>query len=476
MIRRLLRRHETKRVHGIVQSESSRLPVLALPGLLLPALVFLLFDRAPFSGDDAVYGRATLTLYRTLVTAPAQWFSQAMSVLDYKANGLIWIGQFFVPAGQLLGSIDKGLLLSVWVSQLAAVAVLARAVLVLAKGQSTVALIAVLSVASAPMFVSLGSLYRVESSQVLAVSWFVLILASARQWNPAYTLCHLLGASAFACVTKTTTPLFCVWPGLLTLLLVARRFPGRAPWDWGEARVVRMGAASVALTILTASWYYLNWDRIIGFARNAASGPIAALWGQEDTFLNTFVFWAGELPRSFYLVPAAGVVVAGLVPVAAIARRRKATEFDWALLVAVLQALTILVVFAFSANRETRYLLPLVPYLALAASWSVERLQIRMVTALTLTGFALQMVLVHGSAFGLIANMAAYPVRPIDVAGTDRKLLDSVVARSCQDLADERYLNVVAIDPTFRGDWLATEPANYVSERDLGHGSSPPCR
>jgi hypothetical protein len=446
-------------------------------GLLLPAVVFILLDRAPFSGDDAVYGRATLTLFRTAVTSPMQWFSQAMSVLDFKANGLIWIGQFFVPAGQLIGSIDKGLLLSVWLTQLLAIAVLMRAVLVFSNGQLPIAVLAAAGVASAPMFVLLGGQYRVESSQVLAVSWFVLILARARHWNPAYTLAHLVGASAFACLTKTTTPVFCVWPGLLTLVLVACPSPGRAPWSWGEARVIRMGAASVVLTVLTAAWYIRNWDRIVVYTKTAAFGPFAALWGIEDTFVNTLSFWLAELPRCFFIVPAAGFAVFGLVAIVAITTRRKIAEFDWAFLIALLQTITILCVFAFSANRETRYLLPVVPYLGLAAAWAVHRLQSRLATRLALVGFGVQFLLVYGLAFGWFSSASSYPVRRIDTTGTDRALLDAIVARTCSDRENDRYVNVIAIDATFRGDWLMTEPADYVSERDFGRaGTPPPCR
>jgi hypothetical protein len=37
-------------------------------------------------------------------------------------------------------------------------------------------------------------------------------------------------------------------------------------------------------------------------------------------------------------------------------------------------------------------------------------------------------------------------------------------------------VNTIAIDPNFRGDWLAPEPANYVAARDLGTSAAkPPC-
>jgi tetratricopeptide (TPR) repeat protein len=67
-------------------------------------------------------------------------------------------------------------------------------------------------------------------------------------------------------------------------------------------------------------------------------------------------------------------------------------------------------------------------------------------------------------------------VRGLDREGKDARLLESIVARSCRDDEVGRYLNVAAIDPNFRGDWLAPEPANYVATRDqAGRAPKAPC-
>ena len=117
MIQDLLRRHDNSRAPGVVQRGSSRaVGAIVVVGSLLPALAWILLDRAPLSGDDSVYGSASLELFRTLHTSPTQWFSRAMDVLVSKPNGLIWIGQFFVPVGRLMGTVDRGLLLSVWLT------------------------------------------------------------------------------------------------------------------------------------------------------------------------------------------------------------------------------------------------------------------------------------------------------------------------------------------------------------------------
>jgi hypothetical protein len=69
-------------------------------------------------GDESLYARASLELFRTLLRSPVAWMHGLLDVYPTKPNGLIWVGQFFVPVGYLMGSVDKGLLLSVWITQL----------------------------------------------------------------------------------------------------------------------------------------------------------------------------------------------------------------------------------------------------------------------------------------------------------------------------------------------------------------------
>jgi hypothetical protein len=325
------------------------------------------------------------------------------------------------------------------------------------------------------MFVTLGGFYLVEASQALAVVWFIFMMARAPGWNPAYTLCHLIGASAFAFLTKTTTPLFCLWPGLITLWILVRQATVSRRAEWAQGRVVAAGALSLAVAVPTVSWYYRNWYRAITHAR-ASSGPIAAAWGKEDTFFNTFVYWLLEVPRSFYYAPVVALVVAALILAAIFSRRSKLADFDVAFTAALLQSITVLGVFAFASNREARLVLPLLPYFGLMVCWSVDRLGNPLLNGAAILGSGGQLVLVYALAFGLFWNSYSYPVRPIDTTGRNQRILKSIVARTCGASDGARYLDVVAIDPVFRGDWLAPEPANYVAGRDFGRGpQAPPC-
>jgi len=80
---------------------------------LFPALFFNFLNNFPFRGDDSEYARASVELFRTLIRSPIEWPGQLLAIFLSKPNALIWIGEFFVPVGHLMESIDNGLLFSV---------------------------------------------------------------------------------------------------------------------------------------------------------------------------------------------------------------------------------------------------------------------------------------------------------------------------------------------------------------------------
>jgi hypothetical protein len=136
-------------------------------------------------------------------------------------------------------------------------------------------------VASAPLFVTLGTYYMVESIQGLAVACFILIMVRAGSWNPATTLGVLLAATAFATMTKATTPIFCIWPGLVALATTIHRSRTGATWRWRDA--CAWLSIGVCLIIVAGAWYYRNWAAVVSHLRGATTGRVAAVWGTNPT-------------------------------------------------------------------------------------------------------------------------------------------------------------------------------------------------
>src|SRR5262245_49330944 len=89
---------------------------LALAFVLVgPNLLWILLDRQPFGGDQSEYGTVSIRLYETLTRFPRQWPIAMLEAIPHRGPGIVWLGQFFVPFGYLIGSVDKAHLVSIWI-------------------------------------------------------------------------------------------------------------------------------------------------------------------------------------------------------------------------------------------------------------------------------------------------------------------------------------------------------------------------
>ena len=392
-----------------------------------------------------------------------------------RGPGISWIGQFFVPLGLVIGSIDKALLLSLTLAQTLSLFLLYVAVLRLERSRIAVASLSVMSAAATPLFVGLGHLYLVESFQVLAVSWFVFILASANLWPRAFIIGQLLAAGAFAILMKATTPCYCLLLGLAALGYAAR--PDR-PWGLRDMKTKVVLGVALLLSLAVLFWYKQNFVAVVQHSRIAASGPIAALWGKEDTVLNTLGYWLGQIQPNFFL-PAVLVGSCVLVVLALPTLRPRLLASNPDLVrpavcagAALLQILGSLLLFSFGANRVGRFLLPILPCMALLISWASARLgKGKIVPWLALSLYLGQFILVHGQVLGLIAPNRSITgflwQRHRDKVGVE--LADEIVARTCiYRRGENTYLNILAIAPELKGDWLGPAPARYAVAKRFG--------
>jgi hypothetical protein len=450
------------------------LSIVSLLGLLWIAL-----DRAPFGGDQSHYATEAVNLFRTLRESPSLWPSAMSRAIGFKAPGIVWIGQFFVPIGALLGSVDAGLLLLIALVHLLAVLLTYHSLRALADDDARVPVLGSLVVASAPLSVHLSHEFLVETLQMLATAYFLLVATFAPRWNRGRVLAHLLLATAVAVLAKASSPLFCFGPGLLALGWALA--PGRPPrgWAWLRASTLVPLASGLLLALAAAGWYVRNLDPVRRHVAFSSAGPFALYWGKEDTFLNSLLYWLGVLGTELFLPPVAllgtGALVAAVTLFVA-RRQRQAAHFTACAAAAALEVVVVLAAFSLATSRVTRYLLPALPYCALLLAWAVARLGSRAVTWTAIVVFTLQFALVQGQAFGLIRSPYLRSVRPIDTSGRSRDILDGVVDRTCGSADAHPYLVIIGIDPSLRGDWLAPVPATYVSaKRNLRRGTTPPC-
>jgi hypothetical protein len=383
-----------------------------------------------------------------------------------KAPGVSWFGQLFVPLGYLLGSIDIGLLLSIWITQTITLILFYRSIHELSCHNELVGIMGCVMLASAPLFVAMSHEYFAEPLQLLVVSWFVMIMSFVPSWNRALILSQLVVATAVAMLAKVSSPLYCLGPGLLILWYALKR--KESSWlksEWLQTRVVAVLAVGILMGIATIGWYYTNVGWVIQHASDSSFGSIVELyWGKKGPLLNMMGFWLGAIRESFFLTTV--LFISAMIFGFGVIRHwitgnTLAKHFTTCTTVAAFQVVLVLAVFSLSPTKDTRYLLPMLPYVLLLICWSVAQINRSLVTGLVTVIFSVQLLSSYGQAFGIIPVTASW-LRPPNGDQKEAIVLNSVVTRTC-DKAGARYWNVFGIELP----WLNRESAGYYAAKSL---------
>ena len=431
-------------------------------------MIWIATDRSVWMWDQAIYGKGSVELIYTLVHSPERWFRQLYTPQS-QAPGVSWLGQFFVHFGFLLGSIDIGLLLSIILTQAVTLLLLCRALRELSDRTEAVAITGCLAAASAPLFIAMSHQYLTEPLQLCAVAWFLSIMCFAPKWNRSFILGQLLVATPVAMLAKVSSPLYCVGPAFIALYYLFQ--PASVPRQSGGSRIqlVLILVAGLLLNVAAIRWYSRNMKRITEHISAASSGPIAEIYGKSDTFVNTLIYWFEALQNSFFL-PVTFILVSILCASAAavylIQRPIAPRHFTLCALVSVWQILMVLVVFSFSSNREVRYLLPLLPYLAVVIAWSLAQMGSSLITMSVSLLFLAQLVLTYSQALGLTTRFSTTPgwlLAPNAVTSQKESIiLDAIVTTTCTDIEAQPYRNLVGVEKP----WLNEHSANYIAAKN----------
>jgi tetratricopeptide (TPR) repeat protein len=431
---------------------------------VLPNLIWISLDRAAWPWDQAWYGKHSVELFFTLAYSPSQWLPAMLNLLGRMAPGIAWIGQFFVPVGLAVGSIDTGLLFSIVLAQVMALLLTVTAVWDLSDRTFGAAITALVVMASAPLFIALSHYYLAEMMQTTAVAWFVLIMARAPAWSRLRTGSQLVLATSFAMLAKVSSPLYCFAPGLVALYYFVRSNSR----DTSQGRPVATLALSILVAAATVAWYYQNFRTVVAHVSMSASGSVAELYGKQEPFLLSLKYWLSALQVGFFSRPTAILAAGSLVLAVGTSiawPRIRAGRFALATALAALEIAVVLGVFSWHANRDNRYLLPLLPYVVLILSWAVYRLDRWFVTFAIVTAFWFQWGYLHAQSLGLRdggAGAAPWLV-PITSDTRHRALLDALVARTCADPGSGLSWNAVGVQLP----WLNAPGVSYAAAKAL---------
>lgn len=410
-------------------------PVLVAAVLVLPSVIWVAVDRSIWAWDPSWYGEVSVDLWATLRTDPGAWPSAMMHAFGQKPPAVAWLGQLFVPLGEVFGRDQIALLLSTVLCQAAVVALVYAAALRLA-GVAT-AIVAALLVAASPIFVFVSHLYLVEPIQTVAVAWLVLILARAAERRPALTLAQLPGALALAMLAKVSSPVYVAAPaaGVLLLVWLHRARPSDARPAWREPTVVASSMISAFLVAGAVGWYRINIDAAIQQAR-IASGDDGL--NVDRGLVRQLPEWierlrdASFLPKFWLPLCVLAVVSIGL----AWLRGARVPLRDPRVVIATACAVSILLVLTALAshhNNDTRFLHPLVPLVAVTLALAIGAARSRPIFVVALGVLVLEYTGSTLQSFGytphdsFVADRITSPVRDSPVAA----VLDEIVERTC---------------------------------------------
>ena len=273
----------------------------------------------------------------------------ALEMFDGRPPGIAWVGQFFVPAGMLIGSIDSGLLLSIVAAQAFGVMMMARAVWELSTRRFRSLIIGLIVMASSPLFIALSHYYLVETMQTAAVCWFVLIMALSPRWSTLCTMSHLGLATLYAMLAKASSPLYCVGPGLVPPARFCPIAKERQLTREGDHR--RDGDDGGLPVVDDGDLVRLNYEAVVNHMAISASGRVAELYFEREPFLRNLMFRLLAIRSDFFALIAAiaaiGCTLAAVV-VSIVKAEPAEKRLTLAAQVALLQILTTLAIL--SAN------------------------------------------------------------------------------------------------------------------------------
>lgn len=353
-------------------SNSATWPYLVMVCLIMPSIYWAAKDSTVWPWDQAWYGEVSVDLWYTLLNEPNSWMSLMVHAFGTKAPGIAWIGQFFVPVGQLFHSIEFSFLLFIILTQLATLILTYHIGKELFPGETLFALTASLFVASTPLFVGLSHQYVTEPLQLLAVTYFYWIAAKAPKLDFWNILIHLMFAASLSMIAKASSPLYCILPGLFAVFYALKSLRS-APSEAIDFPVSRIPLILVGTIFLSASviWYVVNFDHVRRFIKIASSSKVALDYGNKVILSNKLLYWLAAFKLNFFVPKVSllfGIILLLaiiLTSIQVLTRKKPARlqPFSLIILAAGFQIAIVFVVLSLNINEENRYLFPILPSL-----------------------------------------------------------------------------------------------------------------
>ncbi len=466
-------------------TERNRIAVVAAlviaAALLAPDVRWALRDQSNWDWDQAVYASAAVNLFRATEGGIAAWAQAMAHVTAGLPPLMVWAGQLAVPLRHVFGDVGFVLLLFnlLWDGAVFwFVYVISRRL-----GAGPIeALTALVACGASGIVIALNHQFLVETPQCAAAAFmmFAAFQIETRSWLRALSM--LVLATVISMLSKASSitfavPLLC-YAVLVLFVTRSRPKPTMRPMD------LLLAAVAAGSVFALFAWYRENLAYVMHHFHEATTDEYALNWGSEVRLGPKLSYWTSWLAKSlspFLAVPfAAGAVILSAMILSAIRFRRTK---DWSLIETAIDngSLFVLALFgtvsatllAFSLqiNEDTRFLISLIPIIAVLLGWALSVLQIRLLTASMLVALAAGGLVNHAISFGYNSmgfSSFNYLISPKN--GPERQLLTAAVRATCHDGNDGRP-NFVAV--TYR--WLNPHAASFATAKEALLRGSGPC-
>jgi len=332
-------------------------------------------------------------------------------------------------------------------------------------------------VSASPLSVGLTHEYLVEPLQTLSITWIILIMVFAPQWESKRIILHLISSVSLAMLAKITSPLYFFGAILVILYHVYNNQNIKQSLIQVNSKnlLSKIKPLYVIVFLLSSGfllWYGNNLANILAFSMQSSSGEVSLLYGEKGNFLPKMQYWLSAFQKSFFMPISLIFIISLLLYIITkkilrtwqTSKLLKPSYFDLCTVVCLLEIFAVLIAFSLNINQETRYLLPVLPCLAIVLSWILKKVNQNIIVIFI--GFLLtwQLVVVQSQVFAFTSlNSDLSPwLNPIDTSDHKKQLLIKVVDATCSQAEKERY-NIIGLELP----WFNANSASYFSVKQL---------
>ena len=347
-------------------------PVVLALFLVVPSLVFIFVDQRVWPWDQAWYGEVAVDLWWTLLNRPGLWPSAMLNAFGTKPPVIAWIGQFFVPLGQALGSVEIGLLLLQCTGAITSLVLIFHAGRSVSYGSVGSGVFSMIICGAAPLFIGMATQFFPEMFQLAVVAGVWCLAVGGKDLPPKVTFSWLLLLGGAGLITKATTPLYTIAPTILGIMNVCRVSNEEAQVKHVKSNASGcLYACSAVVSLVCIAWYANNYHGVLHHMAISSSGEVALNYGQEPVFGQKAAFWTSAFLASFFADWPAKTIFAAMVIFASCGIIRRQSPPQVLMLnrkyyiFSLGQIALVVLVLGGQINEETRFLLPLLPSVAI---------------------------------------------------------------------------------------------------------------